>query len=262
MKKFSEALLFAALITFVSFGSFALVWACCGQGTEPIWIKDVTATPNPVACAENTWQPVTITFTVFVQGYTWPEPGWEWGATYADVTVGGTVVASGLYVGGMTGTYTLSTDWTPTAPGTYTTQIDAYNEAGTARQTLGGPDIVVDSCCFEGVAVMVTPDTFNIERAGNWVMGHVTAPEGSAMLTQGTIVSIGGIPCAIKGTAEPGEPIKFSSAEFTLVAEQIVPDGAPRAEGVEVIIETEYQDGTVGCNAGDLIDIINEPALR
>lgn len=229
-------------------------WPCCGQGTEPIQVDPIVAEPNPVACDNGVWAPVQITYTVMVTGYEWDViPQGTWGPTYADVIVGGTTIEAGVYVTGMSGAYTLSTSWTPTEAGSFLVQIKAYNEAGTVTILQPGPDIVVESCCAEGMAVRITPETLNVQRAGNYVMGHL---DGAV---SGTIVSIGGIATSIAGTADAGGPIRFSSEEVCSVAAQIVPAGGPRAEDVEIVVVAELADGQSTCgDAGDLIDIINE----
>lgn len=250
MRRFAVVL--GAVVSFLLIGAVA-TWACCGMGTEPIQVEPIEVSPDPVPCDGDAWGEVTITYTVMVQGYEWPDPGWEWGVTYADVIVDGDVIVAGEYITGMTETVTKTATWTPTEPGTFLVQIRAYNEAGTVTVLQPGPEIVVESCCVPGLSVRVTPQTFNVQRAGNFVMGHL---DGAVA---GTIVSIGGIATSISGSAEPGGPIRFASSEVSPVAEAIVPEGDPRAEDVEVVVVAELEDGSVSCgDVGDTIDIINE----
>ena len=115
--------------------------------------------------------------------------------------------------------------------------------------------------CVEGVAVRVTPETFNVQLAGNWVTGHVDilpAPYTYADIVGGAIVSIGGIPTSIAGTAQGDGVLKFSAAEFSAVAGMIVGPGGARAVDVPVCVVVAFSDGMMSCECCDLIDIINE----
>jgi hypothetical protein len=114
--------------------------------------------------------------------------------------------------------------------------------------------------CVEGTEVRVTPETFNVQRSGNWVTGHVTPPPEYTYedITGGEIVSIGDIATSISGEKKGDGVLKFSSAEFSDVADDIVAPGDPRAEDVEVCVVVFFSDDMASCEYCDLIDIINE----
>ncbi|MCG2690406.1 hypothetical protein L6252_03995, partial [Candidatus Parcubacteria bacterium] len=117
--------------------------------------------------------------------------------------------------------------------------------------------ITVVTCIEVEIDNKLTPQTFNVQRGekNSTVKLHINyspMPIAAAM-----IVSVGGYDTLIVSGGGNG-PLSFSSAEFSEVAALVVPEGAPRAENVSVVIVLEFEDGSFSCPIVGYLDIINE----